>query len=62
MKIKLKCFQSLLDDYRIRIKKTSNKTVLKQIGQEIAESGMSDADKEEIKELYSTKLNLLKND
>ncbi len=58
----IEMFPSLLDDYRIRIKKTSNKTVLKQIGQEIAESGMSDADKEEIKELYSTKLNLLKND
>lgn len=55
-------FPSLLDDYKTRIKKTSSKTVLKQIGQEIAESGMSDADKEEIKELYSTKLNFLKND
>jgi phage recombination protein Bet len=58
----IEMFPSLLDDYRIRIKKTSSKTVLKQIGQEIAESGMSESDKEEIKELYSTKLNLLKND
>ena len=58
----IEMFPSLLDDYRIRIKKTSNKTSLVKIGQEIAESGMSDADKEEIKELYSTKIKLLKND
>ncbi len=58
----IEMFPSLLDDYKIRINKTSNKTALVQIGQEIAESGMSDSDKEEIKELYSTKIKLLKND
>ncbi len=55
-------FPSLLDDYKIRIKKASNKTALVQIGKEIANSGMSEADKEELKELYSTKINLFKND
>lgn len=55
-------FPSLLDDYKIRIKKTSNKSALVQIGKEIAECGMSEDNKNELKELYSIKLNILKND
>lgn len=55
-------FPSLLDDYKTRIEKTSNKVTLIQIGNEIADSGMGETDKNILKELYSTKLQLLKND
>ena len=43
-------FPSLLDDYKIRIEKTSNKITLIQIGNEIADSGMGETDKNILKE------------